>query len=416
MEILEIANKIKEKGGRLYLVGGALRDELLGRKAYDEDYVVVGLSKEEFEKLFPNNFKRGKSFNVYDLENKEFALARKEKKIGLGHKEFDIISSKEVTIEEDLSRRDITINAIAKDVITGQIIDPYGGKKDLERKMIRATTNAFIEDPLRVYRVARFASSLNFKVEEETLKMMNELKDELNTLSEERVFEEFKKALKTDKPSIFFNILKKANVLEIHFKEIYDLIGSIQPIEYHPEGDSYNHTMLVVDKSAMLTEDLKIRFSALVHDLGKGITPKEMLPHHYGHDKNGVELVEKFGKRLKMPSSWIKCGKVASKEHMLGGIFDKMSAKKQVDFITRVSKSILGLDGLKIVVVCDRWRDKEKKEDIYFDIIGKECIEKINGKYIEEKYKIKPNKQFEEIIRKERIEWIKKNVKNIENK
>jgi len=416
MEILEIANKIKEKGGTLYLVGGALRDELLGREVHDEDYCVVGLSKEEFEELFPNSFKRGKSFNVYDLENKEFALARKDKKIGLGHKEFDIISSKEVTIEEDLSRRDITINAIAKDVITGQIIDPYGGKKDLERKMIRATTNAFIEDPLRVYRVARFASSLNFKVEEETLKMMNELKDELNTLSEERVFEEFKKALKTDKPSIFFNILRKANVLEIHFKEIYDLIGSIQPIEYHPEGDSYNHTMLVVDKSAMLTEDLKIRFSALVHDLGKGITPKEMLPHHYGHDKNGVELVEKFGKRLKMPSSWIKCGKVASKEHMLGGIFDKMSAKKQVDFITRVSKSILGLDGLKIVVVCDRWRDKEKKEDIYFDIIGKECIEKINGKYIEEKYKIKPNKQFEEIIRKERIEWIKKNVKNIENK
>ena len=339
MEILEIANKIKEKGGKLYLVGGAVRDELLEREVHDEDYCVEGLEATEFEELFPNAFKRGKFFGIYDIDGKEFALARKEEKYGEGHKKFNITTGKEISIEEDLARRDITINSIAKEVLTEKIIDPYGGIKDLKNKIIRATTNAFKEDPLRVYRVARFASVLEFSVNEQTISLMNELKEELKTLSAERVFTEFRKALASNKPSIFFEILRKANVLDVHFKEIYDLIGSIQPKIYHPEGDSYNHTMIVVDKSAQLTNDLQIRFSALVHDLGKGITPKEMLPHHYGHDKNGVKLVENLSNRLKIPNSWTKCGKVAAKDHMLGGIFNKMTPKKQVDFIQRVSKS-----------------------------------------------------------------------------
>lgn len=410
MEIIEIANKIKEKGGSLYLVGGAVRDELLGREVHDEDYLVVGISQEEFEELFPNAYKRGKFFGVYDIEGKEFALARKERKEGTGHKGFEIIAGKEITLEEDLSRRDITINAIAKNVLTAKIEDPYNGIEDIRNKIIRATTKFFKEDPLRVYRVARFAASLDFKVEEKTLKMMKELRDELNSLSSERVFDEFRKALATNKPSIFFEILKKSNVLDIHFKEIYDLIGKTQPKQYHPEGDSYDHTMMVVDKSAELTDELSIRFSCLVHDLGKGITPKEMLPHHYGHDKNGVKLVEEFGKRLKIPNTWMKCGKVSAKEHMRGGIFNKMTPRKQVDFIERVSKSYLGLDGMKIVVLCDRWRE-EKPTDIIFDEIGKECIKKIDGKYIKKKYDIKNMQEVGDMLRKERIEWIKKNAK-----
>lgn len=410
MEILEIANKIKQNGGTLYLVGGAVRDELLGKKVHDEDYCVQGIDASQFEELFPNAFKRGKFFGVYDIDGKEFALARKETKSGEGHKEFDIITGKQISIEEDLARRDITINSIAKEVLTGKVIDPYGGMQDLENKIIRATTNAFKEDPLRVYRVARFASSLKFTVDEKTLKMMNELKEELQTLSAERVFDEFRKALASNKPSIFFEVLKKADVLDAHFKEIYDLIGSTQPEKYHPEGDSYNHTMIVVDRAAELTEDLSIRFSALVHDLGKGITPKEMLPHHYGHDEKGVKLVENFARRLKIPNSWTKCGKVSAKEHMRGGIFNKMTPKKQVDFIERVSKSKLGLDGMKIVVLCDRWRE-EKPKDVVFDEIGKECIKQINGEYIKQKYNIKNTENIGEFLRKERIEWIKKNVK-----
>lgn len=416
MSIVEIANKIKENGGTLYLVGGAVRDEIMNRKIHDEDYCVTGIEKETFEKLFQNAYKRGKSFGVYDIENKEFALARKDKKIGKGHKEFEIQNGKDITIKEDLARRDITINSIAKNVLTGEVIDPYRGIKDIQNKIIRATTDSFIEDPLRVYRVARFASELNFTVEERTIKMMEEIKEELKTLSPERVFTEFRKALKNDKPSVFFEVLKKANILDVHFKEISDLIGKTQPVAYHPEGDSYNHTMIVVDKSAILTSSIEVRFSALVHDLGKGITPKEMLPHHYGHDKNGVKLVENLGNRLKIPNSWIKCGKVSAKEHMLGGNFNKMTPKKQVDFITRVNKSLLGLDGLKIVVICDEWKNENMPTDINFAEIGKECISKINGKYIEEKYNIRNKEQVGELLRKERIEWIKKNIKNIENR
>lgn len=412
MSTIEIANIIKENGGTLYLVGGAVRDEIMNRKVHDEDYCVTGIEKETFEKLFPNAYIRGKSFGVYNIENKEFALARKDKKIGKGHKKFEVQNGKDITIEEDLARRDITINSIAKNVLTGKIIDPYGGIKDIKNKIIRATTDSFIEDPLRVYRVARFASQLNFAVEENTIKMMKKIKEELKTLSPERVFTEFRKALKSDKPSVFFEVLKKANVLDVHFKEIYDLIGKTQPVAYHPEGDSYNHTMIVVDKSAILTDNVEIRFSALVHDLGKGITPKEMLPHHYGHDKNGVKLVENLGNRLKIPNSWVKCGKVSAKEHMLGGIFNRMTPKKQVDFITRVNKSLLGLDGLKIVVICDRWRNEDMPTDVNFHKIGKECISKINGRYIEEKYEIKNREQIGEILRKERIEWIKKVYNN----
>lgn len=406
MDILEIANKIKQKGGNLYLVGGAIRDKLLGKEVHDEDYCVTGLDNKEFEDLFPEAYKRGSFFGVYDIEGKEIALARKETKVGTGHKEFEIENDKNITIEKDLERRDITINSIAKDVLTGEIIDPYDGKNDILNKIIRATTNAFVEDPLRVYRVARFAAELDFKVDTYTIEMMKGVKQELNTLSEERVFTEFRKALASNNPSIFFEVLRKANVLDVHFKEIYDLIGKIQPKKYHPEGDSYNHTMIVVDKSAQMTTNLIIRFSCLVHDLGKGITPKEILPHHYGHDKKGVKLVENLGKRLKIPKIWIKCGKIAASEHMLAGIFNQMKPSKQVDFITRVSKSPLGLEGMKIVVLCDKWK---RENDIKFDVLGKECIKYINGDYIKQKYQILKKEEIGELLRKERIEWIKKN-------
>lgn len=281
MNIKEIANVIKQNGGRLYLVGGAVRDSLLHRPISDEDYLVVGIDKDTFVKLFPKCHTRGKFFEVFDIEGKEFALARKEKKIGIGHKEFEITTGKEITVEEDLKRRDLGFNSIAKDVLTNEIIDPFGGVEDIKNKIIRATSKAFTEDPLRVYRVARFASELDFTVEKNTIKMMNDLKNELNTLSKERVFSEFRKALKTSMPSIFFNVLKEADVLDIHFKEIANLIGAEQPSKYHPEGDSYNHTMLALDNSVELTNDLVVRYSVLVHDLGKGLTPSKMYPHHY---------------------------------------------------------------------------------------------------------------------------------------
>lgn len=405
MDILEIANRINDAGGRLYLVGGAVRDELLNRKSYDEDYCITGLTETQFEELFPEAFLRGKSFKVYDMENREFALARIERKSGLGHKEFEITTDKSITIEQDLERRDITVNSIAKDVLTGKIIDPFNGIEDIRNKIIRATSKAFSEDPLRVYRVARFATQLDFKVDNETLKLMNSLKAELNTLSKERVFEEFKKALSQNRPSIFFEVLRKANVLDVHFIEIYNLIGALQPIEYHPEGDAYNHTMIVLDEISKNTKDLKVRFAGLVHDLGKGLTPKEKYPHHYGHDKNGVKLVGELGNRICTPNSWIKCGKISADEHMRGGIFYKMKPSKQVQFLEKVSKSYLGLDGLQLVVNADKGTRGEAND---FATIGKKLLEEIDGEYILNKYGKLDGLQVKQKLYEERIRWMRR--------
>ena len=403
--------------GNTYLVGGAVRDAILNKPIKDEDYCITGFTSEKFLKLFPQARIRGKSFEVFDLEGKEFALARKETKVGKGHKEFEINTSDEITIEEDLKRRDITINSIAQDVLTKEIIDPFGGKDDLDNGIIRATSEKFSEDPLRVYRVARIAAMLEFKVSRKTLNMMNKLKDELLTLSKERVFTEFRKALGADKPSIFFNILKEAEVLEIHFKEIYDLIGAIQPVKYHPEGDSYNHTMLALDNSAKITKDVKLRFCTLVHDLGKGRTPKEMYPHHYNHEQRGVAPLKEMCKTLGCPNEWQKSGLTAVLEHMKGGIFPQMTVAKKVSFIEKIDKTTLGLKGLQIVVYCDRSRNTDsskeeiKDEQYNFCKIGTKMLIEIDGEYIINKYNLKPGIEFGKKLHEERVKWLKNNLK-----
>lgn len=249
--------------------------------------------------------------------------------------------------------------------------------------------------------------------------MISELKGELEYLSKERVFEELKKALNTNKPSIFFDILKKANVLDVHFKEIYDLIGAEQPIEYHPEGDAYNHTMLVLDKTSKLTENLEekrkleIRFSALVHDIGKGTTPKEQYPHHYGHEERGAILLEKLENRITLPKDWIECGKTACKEHMRGGIFYKMKPSTKVGFIERISKSTLGLDGLQTIVNSDKAGREKVTINNNFETIGKRCLKEIDGEYIKNKYNIEQGTKFGIKLHEERINWMKNFCNNI---
>ena len=274
MLISEIATKINNIGGRLYMVGGAVRDKLLNIMPKDYDFCVTGLTKEKFIETFPNSNIRGKNFPVFDMEGFEFALARTEKKIGKGYKGFEILANDKISIEQDLKRRDVTINSIAIDVLTGEIIDPFGGRKDLENKILRATSDAFSEDPLRVYRVAKLAARFNFKIEENTLNMMKKLRNELETLSKSRIYAELYGALSTNKPSIFFDVLKDVNCLDIHFKEISDLIGVEQPLEYHPEGDVYNHSMEVLDRASKKTDKVEIRFAALVHDLRKSQNSK----------------------------------------------------------------------------------------------------------------------------------------------
>ena len=406
--IKNIANKINENGGRLYLVGGAVRDKLFNIEKNDEDYCVVGLDFRKFEELFPNAIKRGKSFFVYDIDGREFAMARSEYKIGKKHTDFKITSNSNITIEQDLVRRDITINSIAEDVFTGEIIDPFNGISDFKNGVIKATSSNFKDDPLRAYRAARFASKFNFDVDENTIKMISELKSELKYLSPERVFEEFRKAINSNYPVRFFEVLKKANILEVHFEELYKLIGAIQPIDHHPEGDAYNHTMLAFKMACSITKDEKIRFSALVHDLGKGLTPKEEYPHHYGHDIKGVDEVKKFGKRLRMPKSWIKSGVTSAAEHMKGGIFYIMTPNKQIEFIEKISKTVLGLRGLEIIVESDKNCRGLEKRKVEFADLGEDIINKINGKYVMNLYpNLKPGLNLKERIHEERIKYLK---------
>ena len=402
--VTDLAREISALGGRLYLVGGAVRDLLMGKESHDFDYCVTGIEVGDFQKLLPGAKMHGKAFPVLDFRRREFAFARQEIKTDKGHKGFEIISNKNISIEDDLKRRDITINSIAMDVLTEEIVDPYNGKLDIERQIIRATSEAFVEDPLRTYRVARFASQLDFRIEPNTFELMRKTKNELNTLSPERVYTELEKALQWSKPSLFFNTLREANVLDVHFQEVQNLIGVIQPVLYHPEGDAYNHTMQVIDKMAQKTHEPHIIFAGLVHDLGKALTPLEERPRHIGHEERAIELVKSLSNRLKLPTRYQKTGVTACIEHMKAGLYNEMRTAKKVDFIERLSKSTLTLEGIEILANADN----TKNTKIEFATTGKEMLEKINAK---EYPKNMDYNIIKENLRRDRINWLNEKLK-----
>ena len=249
----------------------------------------------------------GKEFPVFlhPQTKEEYALERTEKKSGHGYHGFTFHTSTKVTLEEDLARRDLTINAMAEDS-KGNLIDPYGGRKDLQNRILRHVSDAFSEDPLRVLRVARFAAKLasyNFTLAPETEALMAQMvaSGELSDLTPERVWQEVVKALSTEKPSVFFEVLDKVGAVELLFPELYALHDVTQPEKYHPEGDVWIHTMMVLDAAAGLSSSIDVRFAALVHDLGKGLTPKDLWPSHRGHEAAGVPLVKKLSKRYRLP-------------------------------------------------------------------------------------------------------------------
>ena len=397
MNLKSVAEKIIFAGGRLYYVGGYVRDELMEIESKDIDFCVVGLTSENFKNMFPNAFIKGAFFPVFQLDNHDFAFARKEAKVGPGHKNFTF-ETENITIHDDLARRDFTINSIAKDVLTGEIIDPFNGQKDIENKIIRATSSHFSEDPLRVYRGAQFATRFNFRIDNDTKKLMKSMESELYSLSSERVFTELRKALNSDTPSTFFNLLRELDLLKVHFKEIEDLIDVPQPIKYHPEGDVYNHSMIALDLAAKLTTDEKIRFASLTHDLGKAKTPKEILPHHYDHEKNGIAPLKELCKRLNVPNSWEKLAKVSVKEHMRAGLYNKMSIPKKVDFLERNEKYLYELE---IIATSDK--GPRSNEKISFFEIGKRMLSAVNGKNID----LPNNESAKGILHQKRIEWLK---------
>ena len=364
----EIAQKVAQKGGRLYIVGGAVRDLKLGKKPHDIDYCVTGISESELAEVTRVSRVQGSSFPVCIVHGCEVALARSERKVGTGHKGFEISTDKSITIEQDLQRRDLTINSMAIDVLSGELIDPYGGAQDLENKVLRHTSLAFAEDPLRVYRVARFASKFGFEISEDTIELMKNMRDELSSISRERVFAEFRKALVEEHPELFFEALKKDGILDVHFKELADLIGVEQPIEYHPEGDAFSHTMEVLQRVVILTPNAKenedealTRFCALVHDFGKGTTPREEWPHHYAHEERGIQVIHAFCKRIKAPKLYERAGKLVSSVHMKAGRIASLRAGSKVKMFEQIYNSrSISFRGVEIIARAD------SKEEISF--------------------------------------------------
>lgn len=289
---------------QVYCVGGAVRDELLGRAVKDHDYVVVGATPEQMTALGYRPV--GKDFPVFlhPKTQEEYALARTERKTAKGYKGFQVYAAPEVTLEQDLARRDLTINAIARDS-EGALIDPYRGVDDLRARILRHVGPAFVEDPVRILRLARFAARFaDFTVAAETQALMREMVEngEVDALIPERVWQELAKGLMETRPSRMFEVLRQCGALKKILPEVDRLFGVPQPPQHHPEVDTGVHVMLVVDYAAAQNFDLPVRFAALMHDLGKGTTPAEMLPRHIGHEQRGVGLVKDVCKRLRVPN------------------------------------------------------------------------------------------------------------------
>lgn len=291
----------------IYLVGGAVRDSLLNLAVSEQDWVVVGSTPEAMLALGYQQV--GKDFPVFlhPTTRDEYALARTERKSGAGYNGFTCYASPDVTLEQDLMRRDLTINAIARSA-EGELVDPYNGQGDIEARILRHVSDAFGEDPLRVLRLARFAARfahLGFTIAEETQQLIREMaaSGELEALTPERVWKETEKALQTQDPQVYFQVLRDCNALKVLFPEIDALFGVPAPAKWHPEIDTGIHTLMTLKMAAQISPEVDIRFSALCHDLGKALTPPEHWPSHHGHGPAGVKLVQGMCERLRVPTA-----------------------------------------------------------------------------------------------------------------
>lgn len=304
---------------KTYLVGGAVRDKLLGLPVKDNDWVVTGATPEE---MLKHNFTPvGKDFPVFlhPKTHEEYALARTERKTAAGYHGFQFHADSEVTLEDDVKRRDLTINALAEDN-DGKIIDYVGGQADLEKRLLRHVSPAFAEDPVRILRIARFAarfSPLGFTVADETMVLIREMvkQGEVDALVAERVWQETVRALAEPSPDVFIGVLRECGALKILFPEIDRLFGVPQPEEHHPEIDTGVHTLMVLQQACLLSNEPVVRFAALTHDLGKGTTAKEILPHHYEHEERGYHLVKELCKRYKIPNQFRELAEITTRYH-----------------------------------------------------------------------------------------------------
>ena len=325
---------------QIYKVGGAVRDKLLNRKVVDHDYVVVGATVDE---MLARGFTSvGKDFPVFlhPETHEEYALARTERKTGKGYHGFAFHADKEVSLEADLMRRDLTINAIAEDE-QGNLYDPYHGVQDIKERVLRHVSPAFAEDPLRVLRVARFAARFagyGFTIAAETMAMMQCLvaQDEMEALVAERVWQEVEKALSDHNPRIFFEVLRQCGALARLFPEVDRLFGVPQSKQWHPEIDTGIHTMMVLEQAERLSDSAVVRFAALVHDLGKGSTAKELWPRHIAHEARGVPLVKQLCQRLKVANEFRALALLVTEFHLNYHRIEELKPSTIVDLLSRL--------------------------------------------------------------------------------
>ncbi len=323
---------------KTYLVGGAVRDMLMGLEPKDKDYVVVGSSVDEM--LAAGFEKVGADFPVFLKDHEEYALARREKKTGTGYLGFTSEFGTDVTLEEDLGRRDLTINSMALEAEEDNpgsylVHDYFGGKDDLHNKVLRHTSNAFEEDPVRVLRLARFRARLgaDWKVAPETVGLVASMakRGTLNELNAERVWKELSRALMEETPRLFFDTLMECDALHVLFPEVYKLKTALEARRWHPEGDAYEHTMLVLTQAAESNFDLETRLACLVHDFGKALTPRDKLPKHYGHEVTGVKVAEDFCNRLSVPAKMRERVMKTTRYHMHMHKLDTLNPKTFVN-------------------------------------------------------------------------------------
>ena len=329
---------------RVYEVGGAVRDALLGLPVEERDWVVVGASADE---LTAQGYRRvGKDFPVFlhPRTGEEYALARTERKTAPGYTGFAFDAAPTVTLEDDLKRRDLTVNAIAR-AEDGEIVDPWSGRADIAARVLRHVSPAFREDPLRVLRVARFAARfapLGFTIAAETLELMKEIvaAGEMEALRPERVWQETVKALATERPDVYFETLRACGALKRIFPEVDALFGVPQPEQWHPEIDTGVHTLMALRMAAQLSRSETVRFAVLVHDLGKATTPKELLPRHHGHEQRSEELLEGICSRLPVPNRFRDLARLVARHH--GTVHKAAELKPQT-----ILRTIAAADGLR---------------------------------------------------------------------
>lgn len=307
-----------EQGLTAYLVGGCVRDKLLGLNPKDRDWVVTGATPEEMRSRGFHQVGRDFPVFLHPETKEEYALARTERKQAPGHTGFAVHAAPDVTLKQDLARRDLTINAMAMSV-DGELIDPFAGQRDLEQGILRHVSPAFVEDPLRVLRLARFAAQLGFSIAEETVALARHIaaSGELETLTPERVWRELQLAMAASAPQRFVQVLRDVQALGRLFPEIDALFGIPQPARYHPEIDTGAHLLLALEQAATLSDDPLVRFAVLLHDLGKGVTPAEQWPSHRGHEALGVPLVDRLCRRYRIPKHYHRLARKTARHHLI---------------------------------------------------------------------------------------------------